>query len=212
MYRGEQFPVRRSIRLPHFNYTQTAQYFVTICAFQMRCLFGRVENNVVVLNVIGRINDECWREIPMHFPRLAVDPFVVMPNHLHGILTIQDGHGDAVPLRDERFQKPVPGSIPTVLRSYKAVVTYRVRHELRRADLHVWQSNYFERVIRSGKEFEASSRYIVENPRTWRVDKANPLHQAGAAQETRRPGRGTASPCPSSADKPSTPTQFTQPR
>jgi putative transposase len=224
MYPDEDLPARRSIRLPQFDYTQIAQYFITICAFEMRCLFGRVENNLVLLNAIGRIAEECWREIPEHFPRLALESFVVMPNHLHGILTIKDGHGDAVPLQDarrlqpppsqpEQFQRPVAGSIPTILRSYKAAVTYRARHKLRRTDMNVWQSNYFERVLRTGKEFEAASRYIAENPQMWHLDKAYQRRDANHVHPTPcRTGRGTASPCPSSAGEPRTRRPLTQPR
>ena len=170
-----KLPVRQSIRLPQFDYSQIGQYFVTICAFQMRCLFGRIEDGEARLSLIGGIARDCWLEIPSHFPCAVLEPFVIMPNHIHGILTIsKDGHGDAVPLhRPEGFQKAVAGSVPTIIRSFKAAVTYRVHADSMRRSIQVWQSNYFERVLRSGKEFVAASRYIVENPRLWHLDKEN---------------------------------------
>jgi len=122
-------PTRRSIRFADFDYSQGGQYFLTICAFEMRVLFGKMETNRILLNVIGRIALDCWRDIPNHFPLVELHPFVVMPNHVHGILAIQDGHGCPVPLqnqhRAERFQHPTVASVPTIVRSYKSEVTPR---------------------------------------------------------------------------------------
>ena len=130
---------RRSIRLPQFDYWQVGQYFVTICAFQMRCLFGRIRNAEARLSLIGEIARDCWLQIPSHFPCVVLEPFVIMPNHIHGILTInKDGHGYAVPLHHpEGFQKAVAGSVPTIIRSYKAAVTYRVHADSRRRSIQV---------------------------------------------------------------------------
>jgi putative transposase len=171
-------PVRRSIRLPNFDYSQIAQYFVTICAFEKRFLFGHVENHRVLLSWIGEIVSECWLDVANHFPGTDCDPFIVMPNHLHGILTIEARARRAVPLPDEprleAFSKPVAGSVPTMIRSYKSAVSKRVRDISHDRSIQVWQSNYFERVIRSGKEFGDTSRYILENPAMWHLDKENP--------------------------------------
>ena len=178
-------PKRRSIRLQDFDYAQRGFYFLTICAHQMHSLFGKLENNVVRLNVIGRIALDCWRDIPNHFSRVELHPFVIMPNHVHGILgfnddplEIEDGHGCPVPLpyrRRERFQRPTAGSLPTIVRSYKGSVSYLARQSLGRPALRIWQSNYFERALRNADEFSNARRYIFENP-----------------------GRGTGHPCPSS--------------
>ena len=164
-------PSRRSIRLPAFDYAQPNQYFLTICAFEMTRIFGKIIDNSVLLNVVGRIALDCWRTIPEHFPHVELEPFVVMPNHVHGILTIkpaqiEDGHGCPVPLqhRAERFQGGALGSIPTIVRCYKGSVTFHARRALKRANLHVWQSNYFERVIRDSTEFAHACRYIFDNP------------------------------------------------
>ena len=171
-------PARRSIRLPGYDYSQIGQYFITICAYEMRNVFGKIANGAVVLNVIGRIAIDCWREIPEHFTHIALDAYVIMPNHLHGILTIRrsqttqsrgsigDGHGCPVPLqpRLEHFQRPSVGAIPTILRSYKQSVTHLARRRLTKPSLVIWQSNYYERVLRDGNEFAQASRYIFENP------------------------------------------------
>ena len=172
-------PSRRSIRLPGYDYSQIAQYFITICCYEMRNVFGKIANGAVLLNVIGRIALDCWREIPEHFTHVDLDAFVVMPNHLHGILTIrrihatqsrgsiEDGHGCPVPLQHslERFQRPSVGAIPTIIRSYKQSVTFLARRRLTAPSLLIWQSNYYERILRDGNEFDKATRYIFENPR-----------------------------------------------
>src|SRR5258707_9919417 len=174
-------PARHSIRLP--GYSQIGQYFITICTYEMRNVFGKIANGTVVLNVIGRIAFDCWREIPEHFAHVELDAFVFMPNHVHGILTIprshatsihgslEDGHGCPVPLQRplERFQRPTVGAIPSVVRSYKQTVTYLARRHLNRPSLAIWQSNYYERVLRDGQEFAKASRYIFENPMKWQA-------------------------------------------
>ena len=186
MIRTCAIPARRSIRLPGYDYSQIDQYFVTICTYEMRNVFGTIANGTVLLNVIGRTALDCWREIPDHFARVDLDAFVIMPNHVHGILTIarshatqtsgaiEDGHGCPVPLQrwPERFQRPSVGAIPTIIRSYKQSVTYLARQRLNRPSLTIWQSNYYERVLRDGKEFAAASRYIFENPMKWQAAQA----------------------------------------
>lgn len=173
-----KLPARRSIRLRSFDYSRVGQYFVTICASEMRCIFGNVEESKVRLNRIGEIANDLWLEIPQHFQDVIVDPFIVMPNHLHGIITIRKRARHAVPLHEEHhpeaFYKPVEGSVPTIIRSYKSAVTKRVREAFGGRAIHVWQSNYFERVLRDGKEFGAASRYILENPLMWHLKKNQP--------------------------------------
>jgi putative transposase len=167
-------PVRRSIRLRSMDYSQPGAYFVTICTFQKQSIFGTVENGCVHLNPIGEIARACWVDIARHFPGVNVGTFVVMPNHMHGILAIEERARRAVPLRNEErleaFRGPVPGSVPTMVRSYKSSVTRLVRDSVGNRAMQVWQSNYFERVLRDGDEFANASRYILENPSMWHLD------------------------------------------
>jgi putative transposase len=171
-------PARRSIRLEYMDYSQPGAYFVTICAFLKRCLFGRVESGHMYLSPIGEIVRACWVDIPNHFPGVNADIFVVMPNHVHGIVCIEERARRAVPLRDEKafegFRKGVPGSVPTIVRYYKAAVTKLVRDTAGNRAMQVWQSNYFERVLRNGEELANASRYIQENVAMWHHDKYNP--------------------------------------
>ena len=176
MYEELNRPERRSIRLATFDYSQPGSYFITICAFCKKCLFGTVENGGVRLSGIGEVARRCWMDIPNHFPNIKIDAFVVMPNHMHGIVIIQERARRAVPLPVtlEAFQKPVAGSIPTIVRSYKAGVSKLVRDATGNREFRVWQSNYFERVLRDGEEFNNAFRYVRENPSMWHLDKENP--------------------------------------
>ena len=104
---------------------------------------------------------------------------MVMPNHMHGILGLTVGARYIVPFdrearTPEKFQKPVKGSIPTVVRTFKAAVARRAKKELGISSNEIWQRNYFERVLRDGKEYADASRYILENPQRWEWDRENP--------------------------------------
>jgi REP element-mobilizing transposase RayT len=170
---------RRSIRLHGADYSRPGAYFITICAAQRRNVFGKIDKERVVLSSLGEIVRACWVEIPEHFANASVREFVVMPNHIHGIIGLTVGARYIVPLDQrartlEEFQKPVKGSIPTIVRTFKAAVARRARKELGIVSDEIWQRNYFERVLRDGKEFADASWYILENPQRWEWDKENP--------------------------------------
>jgi putative transposase len=113
---------RRSIRLKGFDYAQSGGYFITIVTHDRDLLFGEIVNKEVRLNEFGKIADECWRAIPEHFPNVELGAFVIMPNHVHGIVVInKDGRGTIYRApTQEQFQKPVKGSIPTIIRTFKS--------------------------------------------------------------------------------------------
>ncbi len=173
---------RRSIRLKAADYSRTGLYSVTICAASKRSMFGKFESGKVVLNALGEIARRCWLEIPRHFPQVDLHEFVVMPNHMHGIVELGGGARYIVPLQEglgsrrhvEDFGKPTFGSLPTIIRTYKAAVSREVRAKLGDRFGTVWQRNYYERMLRNGQEFADAARYILENPRNWEIDRENP--------------------------------------
>jgi putative transposase len=176
---------RRSIHLRNYDYSQVGYYYVTIRVEDGRCLFGEVVNGEMHLNNLGRIVQQCWFEICSHFPDVRLDLFVVMPNHLHGILQLRDhrrGTACRAPTQmskakqKEQFGKPVHGSLPTIMRSFKSAVTRRIRklHNMRR--IFKWQRGYYEHVVRSETELNIKRQYILNNPLKWQLDRNNPAN------------------------------------
>jgi putative transposase len=193
---------RRSIRLKCYDYAGPGAYFVTICATDRKCSFGEILSDAMRSNACGDIVTGCWNEIPIHFPNVRLDAFVLMPNHVHGILIIQ--HDDTPDRRgttcrapthanttystptidqkgstSQRFSAPTPQSLPTIVRSFKAAVTKRVRELTGKTELEVWQRNYYEHVIHNEDSLSEIRRYIEENPLRWALDRENPANIQG---------------------------------
>lgn len=173
---------RQTIRLRGFDYSQPGAYFLTFCTSERAYLFGGIRGKEMRLNDLGRVALECWNEIPVHFPFVDLDEFVIMPNHMHGILWIRDhntsGRGtiyctptNCAPT-PEGFGKPVHGSIPTIVRTFKAAVTRFARQRTLYLG-SVWQRNYYERIIHGDSELNTVRRYIVDNPLKWDEDVRN---------------------------------------
>ena len=171
-------PDRRSIRLPFHDYTTAAVYFVTMCAFQRLPLFGDVVGDAVRLSPAGRIVQEEWERTAEVRQGVAVDSFVVMPNHVHGILWLGwdvperlrgKGGGD----QPDGRQGFAPGSLGSIVAHFKAGATRRVA--ALQGDLAgpLWQRNYYERLIGSREELQAIRGYILLNPTRWQNDPEN---------------------------------------
>src|SRR5271155_3295996 len=169
-------PRRRSIRLPDFDYSHPGSYFVTILSHDAKLIFGELILGRMKLSAIGSIVSDCWRDIPIHFPGIELSEFIVMPNHIHGIVRIPARARRAVPLprhaeKVEAYGSPCAGSVPTIVRSFKSAVPLKARKLLGRPDERLWQRNYFERVIRNEREFNKVSRYIAQNPARWEFEQ-----------------------------------------
>jgi putative transposase len=163
---------RRSIRLPDYDYTTPGAYFVTLCTQEKRCLFGDVVAGQMQLNKAGIIVMQCWREIPEHFPYVELDEFVVMPNHVHGILVFHEncrGIACYAPTA-AGFGKMVSGSLPTVIRSFKSAVTRGINKMRRTPSLPVWQRSFYEHVIRKKEDLAVIREYIANNALRWEFD------------------------------------------
>ena len=176
---------RRSIRLPGFDYSNVGMYFVTVCAVQQRCIFGRIQGTGAILSPIGEIVEASWIDIPHHFPNVKIETFVVMPNHMHGILTIDSKLPDAnckdnCTASTELFGKPSAKSIPTIIRSFKSAATKRVRESRLPIMGSIWQRGYYERVLRDTQEYVEATNYILQNPARWVRNEENPNRTPGA--------------------------------
>ena len=171
---------RRSIRLQFYDYSASGAYFVTVCTQERRCLFGDAVDGVVQLNDAGRAVERTWLAIPRHFPHIDLDAFVVMPNHVHGVIIIGDrpvGAKDFSPLHNtsqpgRRPSGALPKTIGSIVRGFKIGVTKWIRDN---TDTYaVWQRNYYEHVIRSDESLVRIRQYIFDNPARWAFDRENP--------------------------------------
>ena len=179
---------RRSIRLLEYDYAQTGAYYVTIVAWHRECLFGEVVNREMKLTKFGLVAEQQWEKLSGRFPHIELGAFMIMPNHMHGIIVITDGRGTAGELNDldgepsrraptrEGFQKPVKGSVPTIIRSYKSAIAYRINLMRRTQGVPIWQRNYYEHIIRNERDLQNKTDYIEANPMLWDEDEENPIN------------------------------------
>jgi putative transposase len=182
---------RRSIRLSGYDYSQAGAYFVTVCAKDRACLFGEVADGVMRPNDAGRMVADVWVALPARFPTVQIDEFVVMPNHVHGIVVLND-HDVGAPLvgalsTDKRAgTRPAPTdkaiTTPTlgdIVGAFKSITTDDYIVGVRQNDWpafsgKLWQRNYYEHIIRDDESFERIRQYIMDNPPQWESDRENP--------------------------------------
>ena len=184
---------RKSIRLKGYDYSQAGLYFITICCQDRECRFGKIENDKMILNNWGKIADECWLEIPKHFPNVILHEYIVMPNHVHGIIELVNddnvvGVENFHPLQHHNesqrneFQKMIPRSIGSIVKGFKIGVTkwFRINEDVSLGDGNfqpqqsqrkLWQRNYYEHIIRNEQSYQTISDYIINNPVKWKGDK-----------------------------------------
>ncbi|HLP87893.1 MAG TPA: transposase [Nostocaceae cyanobacterium] len=166
---------RHTIRLKNYHYTQPGAYFITICTKAKQCLFGNVINGKMQLNYLGQIAFNCWQEIPKHYSNTELDVFVIMPNHLHSILLITEivGTWQCHVQPPRQFSKPVSGSISTIIGNYKSAVSKQINLILKTKGQSIWQTNYYEHIVRNEESFNSIREYILNNPQTWEEDPEN---------------------------------------
>ena len=143
-----RFPSRKNPRLKGFDYSSVNYYFITICTRNKQCLFGLSGN----LTPLGKLAEQGLQQIPLHFPEIRVDKYVVMPNHVHAILIL----------------KPGTTGLSTVVGSYKSSVTKQI-HAIN-PKITVWQTSFHDHVIRNQPGYEKIWSYIETNPLKWEDD------------------------------------------
>jgi putative transposase len=139
-----------SRRLPTCDYKTPGEYFVTICTLDRTCLFGEIANGEMQLSPEGQIAENAWRNLPAHFPHITLDAFVIMPNHIHGVVVFH-AEGPALGI---------------VIGGFKAEVSRRLRRP-------IWQRYYYDHVVRSKWELDQIRSYIAKNPACWATDEEN---------------------------------------
>ncbi len=174
---------RRSIRLRDYDYSQAGAYFVTICVLQRECIFGEIVDGEMIMNEMGRIVLATWTDLPNHYKHIILDEYMVMPNHVHGIIDIIGAGLDAVgPGLDMvgAGLKPAPTekqhALPEIIRRFKTFSSRRINVFRNKPGCSVWQRNYYERIIRNENELSRAREYVVNNPLKWELDKENPIN------------------------------------
>jgi putative transposase len=143
-------PYRRSVRLTPSSY-RDATIFLTICSYEKRCTFGRVEDDHVVLSPMGEIVNREWLRSKNVRPDVLFDEYTIMPNHMHALVCVPTADGSR-------------SSLASLVRGFKGAVTRAVGQE-------VWQRGYHEHIVRDERELEMVRTYIRENPVRWAVDR-----------------------------------------
>ncbi len=172
---------RRSIRLHGYDYTRAGAYFVTICTQHHECRFGEIHDGQMTLNEMGQMVQSTWEELPHYYPSVQIDAFVVMPNHIHGIIVLT-GVGATprgCPDRLGQAQEPTGISLSDVVHRFKSLTTARYRqavaqHRWPPFPGRLWQRNYYEHIIRNEDEWNEIRAYISENPLRWELDENHP--------------------------------------
>jgi putative transposase len=188
---------RRSIRLNSYDYSSPGAYFITICAHRKRCVFGEIVDGRMHRNDCGDIVQEEWFRSATIRKEIQFDAWVVMPNHVHGIVMItppvgahgqmpafaiappKTGPHDHAPLQG-RLPRRRPRSLGTFVGGFKSAVRSRINKMRGTIGLPVWQSNYYEHVIRNEDDLNQIREYILTNPMRWADDRENPECGVGA--------------------------------
>jgi REP element-mobilizing transposase RayT len=181
---------RRSIRLLDYDYAQAGAYFITICVRNRECLLGDIPGGDLHLSAAGALVAELWDALPTRFPTIELDAFVVMPNHVHGILVIIDhshesqpdvvGAGLALPENQASAVSETKGNpwvAPTlgdILGAFKSISAIACNRLLDHSGVPFWQRNYWEHVIRDEDDLARLREYIANNPGKWIEDKYHP--------------------------------------
>ena len=183
---------RKSIRLPWWDYTTAGWYFVTVCTKQRECVLGVVVDEEVRLSAIGDIVAEEWKRTEHIRSNVLLDEWIVMPNHLHGILILQpssqersnageaNGMGKETSHRDVATQNDVArnpfllkaNSLGSIIGQFKSVATKRIRGA-GFSDFG-WQPRFYEQIIRNAQALDDIRQYIIDNPTKWERDKDHP--------------------------------------
>ena len=183
---------RRSIRLRGHDYTQEGSYFVTICTHEREPILGEIIDGSVILTDVGEVAQQCWDSIQRHFHNVELGEYVIMPNHVHGVIFLRE-----IPCRDEvtsslrddseiEFGKSTIKRSPTlgqIIAFYKYQSTKIINAIRDTPGMRFWQRNYYEHIIRDDKDLDRICKYIANNVVKWSEDKENPDNDHAASIE-----------------------------
>ncbi|HEY4683518.1 MAG TPA: transposase [Candidatus Acidoferrales bacterium] len=185
---------RRSIRLRGYNYSQAGAYFVTVCTSDGEHLLGEVTDGVVRLNEYGKMAALCWQWLARRYPNVDLDEWIVMPNHLHGIIVITDEGRRGGSARGGSRTAPTTAecrggsrTAPTtaikrkplgrLIGAFKTISTQRINEIRNVRGARVWQRNYYEHIVRNEDELNKIREYIATNPLRWGQETAGAVRE-----------------------------------
>jgi len=179
---------RCSIRLKNYNYSDAGGYFVTICTKDNGRILGEIVDKKIQLNQFGEIVQECWHDLPNHYPHIKLDAFIIMPNHVHGVIIIAPepvvGAIHELPLHASHHNSDVETIInrrrmllPKIIGRFKMVSSKRINQIRRMPGFPFWQRNYYEHIIRNEDDLFQIRTYIENNLYDWEIDNENPSMQ-----------------------------------
>ena len=176
---------RRSIRLQEYDYSQAGNYYITVCTRDRQCLFGVIVNGQMQLNEAGRIVQNVWDDLPQFYQGLELDAFIVMPNHVHGVVVIRAAvgaiHESPLPSKSSRPTRLADRRrmlLSKIVGRFKMVTSKEINVRRGTPGQPVWQRNYYEHVIRNEASLRGIQQYIVDNPARWEFDPDNPTMSA----------------------------------
>lgn len=164
---------RRSVRFRGFDYARTGEYFLTLVAHHRQCLFGDIVDGRMERTFLGEIVSSEWLKTPRIRPEIELDEWVIMPNHLHGIIRISVGADSVRPIKITGLFRQ-PRTLGAFVAGFKAAVTRAIRQRLHSHDKPIWQRNYYEHIVRNWKDLNRVRDYIRSNVKNWADDDENP--------------------------------------
>jgi putative transposase len=170
---------RCSIRLDGYDYSQEGWYFITICAQDQRCIFGRIIGDRMQVNDAGAMIEFWWKKLTDKFPIVRTDEYVVMPNHFHGIINVGAAPcGRPIIVKEQGQPQGVDPTLADIVRWFKTMTTNQYIRSVKRGvwppfRKKLWQRNYYEHIIRDEEELNHFRQYIGDNPANWQKDEEN---------------------------------------
>ncbi|MEO8399240.1 MAG: transposase, partial [Ignavibacteriaceae bacterium] len=162
---------RKKNRLPNYDYSFPGYYYITICTQNKIHHFGNIKNEEMLLSKIGSISKSFWESIPKHFSEIELDEYIIMPNHIYGILIINDaGSADLFSLQDKNDRTKM--LLSKCINQFKGSVTRFINQKVIINNFK-WQKSFYERIIRNERELFYIRRYIKQNPLKWNIEKEN---------------------------------------
>jgi putative transposase len=157
------FPNRKRNRLKDYDYSSGGYYFVTICIKERPDFFGKIKSGEMILNEFGKIVSSAWLDIPNHYFNCELDYFVIMPDHVHGIIIIDNTL--------KKRGKSVNYSLSEIIRGFKTFSSKRINEKLNIGTKFRWQKSFYDRIIRDENELYFIRNYIQLNPLKWDIEK-----------------------------------------